>query len=121
MRIRLLHLFPDGWRRRYGCEFESLLQDLPLTPALVWDVLLAALVARWELRVGDDLALPPLRSPSRPLPAIFITTAVVTFVTFAVGIAACRPMGLLSLPISAFLLLAGLASTFPAWRYLRTR
>ena len=38
----LLALHPRAWRRRYGEEFRALLEDQPLTAAVVLDVLLNA-------------------------------------------------------------------------------
>ena len=50
MRRLLLALFPASWRARYGDEFEALLQERPLGPFDVADVLLAALDAHLHLR-----------------------------------------------------------------------
>lgn len=43
---RLLLLYPRDWRARYGDEFAALLEELPLTPLALLDVLLGALDAR---------------------------------------------------------------------------
>jgi hypothetical protein len=44
----LTHLYGRSWQRKYGAEFESLLIDLPMTPALLADVLPRALASRPE-------------------------------------------------------------------------
>lgn len=43
---RLLLLYPRDWRARYGDEFAALLEEIPLTPLALLDVLLGALDAR---------------------------------------------------------------------------
>ena len=50
MRRVLLGLFPAPWRARYGEEFEALLEERPLGPFDVADVLLAAFDAHLHLR-----------------------------------------------------------------------
>ena len=50
MKTLLLRLYPARWRSRYGDEFEALLQERPLGPFDVADVLLGALDARLHLR-----------------------------------------------------------------------
>ena len=44
-RSSLVQLYPGRWRRRYGDEFRALLDDEPLSRALVMDVLAGALGA----------------------------------------------------------------------------
>ncbi|MEX2184705.1 MAG: hypothetical protein WEC14_09685, partial [Chloroflexota bacterium] len=46
----LLRLYPARWRVRYGDEFAAVLQDRPLGPFDVADVLLGALDAHLHLR-----------------------------------------------------------------------
>jgi hypothetical protein len=46
----LLRLYPARWRARYGDEFEALLEERPLGPFDVADVLLGALDAHLHLR-----------------------------------------------------------------------
>jgi hypothetical protein len=46
----LIRLYPTSWRTRYGDEFESLLEERPLGPFDVADVLLAAIDAHLSLR-----------------------------------------------------------------------
>jgi hypothetical protein len=50
MKTLLLRLYPARWRSRYGDEFEALLQERPLGPFDVADVLLGALDAHLHLR-----------------------------------------------------------------------
>ena len=42
-------LYPASWRRRYGGEFEALLEDAKLTPADLWDVLREALCMQMKI------------------------------------------------------------------------
>jgi hypothetical protein len=46
----LIRLYPSAWRTRYGDEFEALLEERPLGPFDVADVLLAAIDAHLSLR-----------------------------------------------------------------------
>ncbi len=55
MRSFLIRLYPAAWRARYGDEFEALLEEQPLGPFDVADILLAALDAHLHLR-GLDTA-----------------------------------------------------------------
>jgi len=50
MRRFLLRLYPVAWRARYGDEFEALLEERPLTPFDVADVLLGAVDAHIHRR-----------------------------------------------------------------------
>ncbi len=52
---RLIALFPGGWRRRYGHEFEALLEDGDLSPRDMLDMLRGALDARLnpQSHLGD--------------------------------------------------------------------
>jgi hypothetical protein len=45
----LTALYSTRWRNRYGEEFEGLLQDLPLTPSLIADVVPRAMLSRRSL------------------------------------------------------------------------
>src|SRR6187402_2518567 len=45
----LLRLYPRAWRERYGEEFFALIAQSPVTPRVVVDVCLAALVERWHV------------------------------------------------------------------------
>jgi hypothetical protein len=50
MRSVLIRLYPARWRARYGDEFEAILEDRPLGPFDVADILLGALDAQLRLR-----------------------------------------------------------------------
>jgi len=50
MRSLLIRLYPARWRARYGDEFEALLEERPLGPFDVADILLGALDAQLRLR-----------------------------------------------------------------------
>jgi hypothetical protein len=50
MRSLLLRCYPARWRARYGDEFEALLEERPLGPFDVMDILLGALDAQLRLR-----------------------------------------------------------------------
>lgn len=43
---RLVGLYPARWRERYGTEFSALLEELPASPSVVLDVVVAAVGAR---------------------------------------------------------------------------
>jgi hypothetical protein len=56
MRSLLLRCYPARWRARYGDEFEALLEERPLGPFDVVDILLGALDAQLRLRGrGSDI------------------------------------------------------------------
>jgi hypothetical protein len=61
VRSLLIRLYPAAWRARYGDEFEAVLDEQPLGPFDVADILLAALDAHVNLR-GRDAATSPPRS-----------------------------------------------------------
>ncbi len=50
MRSLLIRLYPASWRARYGVEFEAILEERPLGPFDVADILLAAIDAHLHLR-----------------------------------------------------------------------
>jgi hypothetical protein len=53
----LIRCYPARWRDRYGDEFEAILEERPLGPFDVADILLGALDAQLRLRrVGTDIA-----------------------------------------------------------------
>lgn len=117
MRAWLLRLYPEGWRRRYGEELGVFLEQLPVTPALCWDVLKGAVIAHASLRVGEELSLPALdTAPIRPLPATAAAASLVTAVVVAVALPISRPLGLLSIPLALVAVLAGLSVAAPLWR-----
>jgi hypothetical protein len=53
MNSLLLRLYPSPWRDRYGDEFAALLQERPLGPLDVVDILLGAFDAQLRLRGHD--------------------------------------------------------------------
>jgi hypothetical protein len=54
MRAVLIRLYPPAWRRRYGEEFAAILEERPLGPFDVADILLGALDARLRLRLRSE-------------------------------------------------------------------
>ena len=57
MRSLLIRCYPARWRARYGDEFEALLEERPLGPFDVADILLGALDAQLRLRErGSEIA-----------------------------------------------------------------
>lgn len=42
----LLRLYPRAWRKRYGAEMSAMLEQIPLTPAAVIDLVAGAIDAR---------------------------------------------------------------------------
>jgi hypothetical protein len=50
MRKLLVRCYPAAWRERYGDEFEAILEERPLGPFDVADILLGALDARLRMR-----------------------------------------------------------------------
>jgi hypothetical protein len=50
MRTLLIRCYPAAWRERYGDEFASILDERPLSPFDVADILLGAVDARLRLR-----------------------------------------------------------------------
>ena len=61
MRSLLIRLYPARWRARYGDEFEAILEERPLGPYDVADILLGALDAQLRLR-GQGAAIREGRS-----------------------------------------------------------
>ena len=56
MRSLLIRLYPARWRARYGDEFAAILEERPLGPFDVADILLGAFDAQLRLR-GRDAAI----------------------------------------------------------------
>jgi hypothetical protein len=50
MRGLLIRCYPAAWRERYGVEFEAILEERPLGPFDVADIILGALDARLRMR-----------------------------------------------------------------------
>jgi hypothetical protein len=55
MRALLIRLYPRAWRERYGDELMALLEQVPLSPGTVLDVVGGAVQAQWHWR-SDWLA-----------------------------------------------------------------
>ena len=66
MRSLLIRCYPARWRARYGDEFEAILEERPLGPFDVADILLGALDAQLRLR-GRGAATEQARSLSMSL------------------------------------------------------
>ena len=62
MRKLLVRLYPRAWRERYGDELLALLEDLPVAPATVLDLLHGAATAHWR---GARAWASELRGPNR--------------------------------------------------------
>ena len=75
---RLLRLYPDAWRERYGDEFGALLEDYPLTPFALVDIVLGALDAHIAPLDANGRILRMLNRPRRS--AISIFCAYIAFV-----------------------------------------
>jgi len=74
-RSLLARLYPERWRRRYGDEFRAMLDDEPLSPSLVLDVLAGALGAHLAYATEE-----PIMS-TRRLQAATASIAVVAIAT----------------------------------------
>ena len=48
--VGLVRLYPRAWRRRYGAGLESLLDEVPATPAVAFDVVRGAAAAHLAQR-----------------------------------------------------------------------
>jgi hypothetical protein len=84
MRSLLLRCYPARWRARYGDEFEALLEERPLGPFDVMDILLGALDAQLRLR-GREADVTQGRGFSMPL-RIGGVAAILGAALFATGI-----------------------------------
>ena len=92
----LLRLYPRAWRARYADEFVSLLADVALTPAMVLDIVVAALDARWSgdypSVAGDDRKVRrPMLDRLAPLAVVLGGVFLAMFI--AVFLAAGSPEG----------------------------
>jgi hypothetical protein len=106
MRGRLVRLYPAGWRARYGDEFLALLEERPLGPFDVADILLGAVDAQLRLRNVGSVATTG-RSPSMSLrmggyAAILGGAALTLGIIFGLGLAGDSPP-----EVPAILLLGG--------------
>lgn len=72
----LVHLYPARWRRRYGDEFRAVLDDEPLGPRLVMDVLVGAISAHITYTTEEPImSARRLRMPSALLAVVAIFPA----------------------------------------------
>ncbi len=128
MRSLLIRLYPATWRARYGAEFEAILEERPLGPFDVADILLGALDAQLRLRErGADTQKGMALSMSLRVGGaaailgaiLFLTGFVVTSIDNTVGVEAF-PGAALILAGTALLLLALIGlSSFQARRHPR--
>ncbi len=84
----LLALYPARWRARYGDEFAALLDEEPLTPTLVIDVIRGALDARTVPPTPGGLAM------RTRTPALVSTLAVLLVLPAAAFLASALVRGL---------------------------
>lgn len=128
MRSFLIRLYPATWRARYGDEFEAILEERPLGPFDVADIVLAAFDAHLHLR-GLDAASNRERGFTMSLRLggsaailgafLFLTGFVVTSMDDSEGVEAF-PGAALILAGTALLLLALIGlSSFQARRHPR--
>ncbi len=68
----VLRLYPSDWRARYGDEFAALLEDYPLTPFALFDILLGALDAHLTPFDHTGRILRMLHQPRRSVITVFI-------------------------------------------------
>ena len=71
MRSFLIRCYPARWRARYGDEFEAILEERPLGPFDVADILLGALDARLRQRGRDA----DIRDTEGVSPCLFASAA----------------------------------------------
>jgi hypothetical protein len=86
---RLVALYPAHWRERYGKEFSALLEELPVSPSVVLDVLVAAIGARLSYvrrRFTGEIRPNGTGTVARLARVAMLTVLIVTpFATGAVG------------------------------------
>ena len=106
MRSLLLRCYPARWRERYGDEFEAVLEERPLGPFDVADILLGALDARLrQRRRGADIATGRSFSMSLRIGGI---AAMVGAPIFVAGfVASSGTVGDFEIRTAAILLVAG--------------
>jgi len=121
----LLRLYPRGWRARYADEFAQLLADAALTPAMVLDIVVSALDARWSgdypAAAGDE------RKVRRPmidrLAALLTAAGGIVFAGFILVILVASPAEgssaefvlLMSFPIAMAAVGIGIAGLSLSW------
>lgn len=87
MRLRdwLVGLYPGWWRRRYGEEFEALLEQCLHTPLDVLDILLGAVDAHLELAAVSDWRSMNMNNKLRTA-ILLVFTAYVAFIVAGLGV-----------------------------------
>lgn len=80
----LLALYPAHWRARYGDEFSALLDETPLTPALVIDVIRGALDAHAAVPAHGGPIVRTRTPAFASLLAVLLVLPAVTFLAAAV-------------------------------------
>jgi hypothetical protein len=134
----LVTLYPPRWRARYGDELEALLDEQPVTPALVIDIVRGAFAARAASPATGGITMRTRVPALASLLAVLLVLPAVTFLTAAM-VRSMQPVqyqpahaaqavfdAFATLPASAVWLLLGLAPLFAlglallaAWRRLR--
>jgi drug/metabolite transporter (DMT)-like permease len=111
MNSLLIRLYPTSWRARYGDEFEAVLEERPLGPFDVADILLGALDARLRLR-GRDATIKQGRMFTMSL-RFGGAAAILGGVLFSTGfiVSSIVPW---DVPVGVAFLLAGLAALLVA-------
>jgi len=134
----LVALYPARWRARYGDEFQALLDDEPVTPSLVLDVIRGALDAHATSLPSGAIAMRPRTPALVSILAVLLVLPAVTFLTAAM-VRSLQPTkyqpahaaqvifdAFAALPATAIWLLLGLAplvalvlAVLVAWRRIR--
>jgi hypothetical protein len=109
----LTRLYPESWRDRYAPEFDALLDEVPVTPSVVADVVAASVRAR--IRTSIDA----LREPSIPAIASFAGGATWAL-TIVIGVAvawgrAGRDLGSILLIVAAAALVVAQSRIVGRW------
>jgi len=134
----LVALYPARWRARYGDELLALLEEEPVTPGLVMDVIRGALAAHATASSSGVLTMRTRTPALASIVAILLVLPAVTFLTAAL-VRSLQPTeyqparaaqavfdAFAALPAAAIWLLLGLAPLLAlalavavAWRRLR--
>lgn len=87
----LLRLYPGAWRARYGDELRALLEDVPITPSVAFDLARAALGARASLAAAAPD--PSLSTPHGGLPMRARAVTLASLLSFALVLPAVAFFG----------------------------
>ncbi len=85
-RSSLVHLYPARWRRRYGDEVSVLLEDEPLSAALVVDVLRGAFVAHLRYHPEPQESVMSIRRLQTTMAVIAVMVLLPTLVLLAAAV-----------------------------------